>query len=134
MRHGNSGNGYGTSGSPQTSLDNSLSSSRNSGSQRLSDKTTINTNKQNKHIKGSKEFQPGKSEITISASECQDLVKEYAGTGEMLTNGRERIDFRRVIGYNVDEETGERTPTTIGIVHYSKTGCHIVPAKPKKGK
>jgi len=33
---------------------------------------------------------------------------------------------------NIDPVTGDRTPTTMGIIHYSKNGYHVVPAKPKE--
>ena len=45
---------------------------------------------------------------------------------------KERLDFVEIIGNYVDEN-GNSQPTTIGIIHKSKTGCHIVPAKPKGG-
>lgn len=45
--------------------------------------------------------------------------------------GKERVDFERVIGYYKDDSTGKSYPTTMGIIHYSKSGAHIVPSKPK---
>lgn len=133
MRHGNSGNDHGTSGSPQGSIDNSISSNKNSGKSKLDSMKKINSNKQNKHIPGTKEFEKGKSEITISLSECQKLIDKFSGKGQMLNNGRERVDFGKIIGYYVDSETGKKYPTTVGLIHYSKTGAHIVPATPKGG-
>ena len=50
----------------------------------------------------------------------------------MLSNNRESVDFGRVIGYYVDPVTQEKIPTTMGTIHYSKDGAHIVPARPKK--
>lgn len=44
----------------------------------------------------------------------------------------ERVDFGKIIGYYVDPQTGKKHPTTMGIIHYSKNGAHIVPSKPKK--
>jgi hypothetical protein len=32
----------------------------------------------------------------------------------------------------VDRDTGERSPTSIGIIHYGSKGAHIVPARPRK--
>ncbi|MFC4932710.1 polymorphic toxin type 50 domain-containing protein [Massilia sp. GCM10023247] len=34
------------------------------------------------------------------------------------------------IGVYVDPATGQRSPTTNGIIHESKKGVHIVPARP----
>lgn len=133
MRHGNSGNGHGTSGSPQTSIDNSVSSNKNDGERKLNKMKQINKQKQNKHIFGTKEFQNGKSEITISLFECQNLINKFSGRDQQLPSGRERVDFGKVIGYYVDENTGKKYQTTVGIIHYSKTGAHIVPATPKGG-
>jgi Bacterial toxin 50 len=31
----------------------------------------------------------------------------------------------------VEEGTGIATPTTVGILHYSKKGIHVVPGRPK---
>jgi hypothetical protein len=35
-----------------------------------------------------------------------------------------------MIGYAVDEATGESTATTWGKIHYAKDGVHIVPTEP----
>jgi putative RNase toxin 50 of polymorphic toxin system len=43
---------------------------------------------------------------------------------------KERIDFGKVIGNYVDGSTGVSTPTTKGILAYSKTGIHVIPARP----
>ncbi len=43
---------------------------------------------------------------------------------------RERINFGEEIGVFKDQE-GNAAPTTVGIVHYSKKGAHIVPARPQ---
>ena len=43
---------------------------------------------------------------------------------------KERVDFGKVIGKYTDPKTGVSTPTTKGIINYSKNGIHIVPAKP----
>lgn len=42
---------------------------------------------------------------------------------------QERVVFGVVIGQYVDP-TGAATPTTAGIIHYSKDGIHIVPGRP----
>ncbi|MGN4155716.1 polymorphic toxin type 50 domain-containing protein [Burkholderia gladioli] len=66
------------------------------------------------------------------------LTLSYAGTGQPANNVapgqpgyRERVNFGKVIGNYVDPVTGEKMPTTNGIVHYSKDGVHIVPGRPQ---
>ena len=49
---------------------------------------------------------------------------------------KETLDFGLDVGIYVEvDENGEiikKIPTSIGIVHYSKSRTHIVPARPKK--
>lgn len=78
---------------------------------------------------------PGKSEFTHP--DPQHLVDNFAGTGQPANNVprgqpgfKERVDFGQIIGNYVDPSTGEKLPTTKGIIHYSKAGVHIVPARP----
>jgi len=94
-------------------------------------KKDINTDKQNKHIPGTKNYEPGKSKLSVSISEAQELVNQFSGKGEKVSNNKERVDFEKVIGKYVDPTTGQESDTTVGMIHYSKTGTHIVPAKPK---
>lgn len=95
---------------------------------------SINSDKQSKHIKGSKKYIEGRSEITISKNELQQLVNLKATQGKYISPTKERIDFGKVIGLYVDLATGKRMPTTQGVIHYSKMGVHVVPAYPKEGK
>lgn len=133
MRNKNSGNAHGTSGSPQGTIQNSISSIKNSGKLKLEQIKRINIHKQNKHYPGTKEFQSGKSEITLTISECQQLVDNYSGKGQMLSSGKERVDFEKSIGYYVDKNTGRKYETTIGLIVYSNSGSHIIPCRPKGG-
>ena len=71
----------------------------------------------------------GKSPLTHK--DPQALLDKHAGTGDPVgavprgePGFKERVDFGEVIG----SVNGE--PTTKGIIHYSKTGAHIVPARP----
>lgn len=68
----------------------------------------------------------------MTMARAQTLIEARAGTGE-LTGGsnRERVDFGFEIGTYVNE-FGNRQKTTVGIIHYSRQGAHIVPAKPKE--
>ncbi|MBQ6472321.1 MAG: hypothetical protein IJJ33_10080 [Victivallales bacterium] len=97
--------------------------------------TRLNNEKQEKHIPGSHYYIPGKSILTISLQEAQELINQYAGTGKFIDSGytRERVDFRKSIGIHVVLQTGEQITTTIGIIHYSQKGTHLVPAKPRTG-
>lgn len=131
-RYSKSGLGSGVGSSPQKSFENLSTSNKN----KLSTEN-INVHKQNKHIIGTKEYIPGRSIITISPMTLDKLVKKYKGHGTNAGNGKERINFKEVIGYYIDNETGKKYPTTYGIVHYSKTGFHVVPSSPeyhKKGE
>lgn len=81
------------------------------------------------------DFDPTRSKLTHG--DPQKLLTQYAGTGKKANEFfpgspgyKERVDFGEVIGFYVDKETKTSVETTIGIIHYSKTGAHITPAKP----
>ena len=93
---------------------------------------TLNEGKQGKHIPGHNNYQEGKSELTISMFEASKLVDKYSGKGTPVGDNKERVDFGQIIGNYKDPNTHNRVPTTIGIIHYSKSGTHIVPARPKE--
>lgn len=88
---------------------------------------------QGKHIKGHNNYIEGKSYLTISADEAQELVNRYTGTGEIrLTrkgdwDNKEIIMSDRVIGVYVDQDTAEEFETSGFKIHYGKKGAHIVP-------
>ena len=101
----------------------------------------IEISKQNKHLKNTNEYKVAiandqkKSIVTIDLNS----LKGYAGTGQQvgklevgLPGSKERINFNKIIGDYIDPITGKSTPTKIGIIHYSKNGYHIVPAKPNE--
>jgi hypothetical protein len=96
----------------------------------------IHPGKQGKHIPSHKNFLQGRSKFTHNNP--QALVDRFSGKGQQagkippgMPGFRERVDFGEVIGIYVDKTTGESMPTTVGIIHYSKDGVHIVPARPK---
>ncbi|AIZ79493.1 polymorphic toxin type 50 domain-containing protein [Actinobacillus equuli] len=104
-------------------------------------KLGIEISKQNKHIVHTNEYKIAvangqqKSIITVSL----DSLKGYAGTGQHigkidvgLPGSKERVHFNKVIGNYIDPITEKSSPTTIGIIHYSKNGYHVVPARPKE--
>lgn len=93
--------------------------------------------KQEKHILGSNNYIAGRSYITISLEEAQELVNKYAGTGEIIRkpnndfNNREICIADHIIGVVIDRETGKEYPTRRFTIHYAKRGTHVVPAKEK---
>ena len=126
-RSNNSGFDTGVGSSSQLSFSN-----LNTGNKNRLTSNNININKQNKHTPGTKEYQHGKSIITTSPAVLEKLVIKLKGKGQPAGQNKERINFGQIIGEYIDEKTGTKRPTTNGIVHYSKTGFHVVPARPSK--
>ena len=93
--------------------------------------TEIHFGKQAKHLEGAKEQIQGKSPITVGIVRIQELVAEYAGTGEWKSGNREVVDFKEIIGRYRDRFSGEEFETSWGTIHYSKTGAHVVPSDPR---
>ena len=93
---------------------------------------TINPAKQGKHIIGHNNYMEGRSVFYGSINEAQKLVNNFTGTGTRIGTNKERINFNQVIGQYVDPTTGVAVDTSVGIIHYSKSGTHIVPAKPQQ--
>ena len=89
-----------------------------------------------KHIPGTNEYENliasgcTKSPMRGTLDDNQKLLDRKAGTGSMIGNNKERVDFGEVIGQYVDPITGQATDTTMGIIHYGSKGAHIVPARP----
>ena len=94
--------------------------------------TTINPEKQNKHILSSSGYVEGRSYLLDNVN-AQALVDKYHGTGraEFSRSGiwisKEFVIADKDIGVNINLKTGEQTITNRFIIHYSKTGAHIVP-------
>lgn len=95
----------------------------------------LNEGAQNKHIRGTNNFDPARSELTADPNE---LLKLYAGKAEPIMpqsgvwNQKERFIHTHEIGIWRDKTTGKSALTKAGLIHYSKRkGVHIVPAKPK---
>lgn len=94
--------------------------------------TIISTGKQVKHILGHNNYIKGKSIFSGTIDDAQKLVNKFAGKGEWIGSNREWNNFGKAIGKYVNSGTGESIDTAVGIIHYSKSGIHIVPAKPIK--
>jgi len=98
-------------------------------------KPEVEEGKQGKHVPGHNNHTPGRSEL--NDPDPQKLINDHAGTGQQVGNvpvgqpgSKERINFGKVIGSYVDPLTGEKIPTTKGIIHYGSKGVHIVPSRP----
>lgn len=96
---------------------------------------TLVIDKQNQHIKESKKYVEGKSYLTISIEEIENIITKYAGTGKIVRdkNGnfanKEKIVLSKIIGVNISSMDKEETLTNAITMHYRKTGAHIVPTK-----
>ncbi len=96
----------------------------------------VNKGSQGKHIRGSHNFDETRSELTVDPEE---LYKLYSGKGTHYPRKRKTGEWKNkevfehtsVIGLYYDISTGERTQTNRGTIHYSTSGWHIVPARPK---
>ncbi len=88
----------------------------------------IHTGKQGKHIPGHKNRQEGKS---ILNEDAQSLLDDFHSgrvkSSQKINDIKTRVDFGKEIGEHV--QNGVSTPTTKGIIHNSKNGAHIVPAR-----
>lgn len=100
---------------------------------RTSQPLEIEVGKQGKHILGHNNYIEGRSYLTISLEEAQELINKYAGTGEIKTNSKgewdrkETIKTDKEIGVNVSILDGSENRTKSFKIHYSKKGTHIVP-------
>lgn len=100
--------------------------------------TTVLEGRQGKHILGHNNYTEGRSYLTITVDEVQELITKYAGTGSIKRDGsgkwthKEFITADRVIGYHLTPD-GTKTPTRRFSISYATTGkkkgAHIVPAK-----
>ena len=91
----------------------------------------INREKQNRHIQGTKEYIPGRSIFSGTLRDAEVLLDKWGGRGKgtWIDTYKERVAFDRNIGTHIDEN-GIASLTRVALIHYSKTGAHIVPARP----
>ncbi|MBR1715047.1 MAG: hypothetical protein IJ717_08925 [Treponema sp.] len=94
----------------------------------------LEVGKQQKHIKGHRNFIPGKSILTVPLEKAAELLDRYSGNGVVVgnpeTSNKEWVNFRTVIGESFNGGRSEGM-TPKGMIHHSKKGCHIVPSSPK---
>lgn len=98
-------------------------------------KLEINHEKQARHMQET--HIKGRSYLTVSETEAQEIVNQKSGTGNLILNkdgvpSKERINAEKIIGVNVEKSTGIETNTDKATIHYSKTGTHLVPRKGEK--
>lgn len=70
------------------------------------------------------------SRIDSVSHQTDERIEKNENPFNIEPNSRERVDFQEEIGFDVDPATEEKTSTTWGIIHYSKNGAHIIPARP----
>ena len=98
-------------------------------------KDSLNVQKQARHIKGTDGYVEGKSYLYGTQTDAKALYNTYKGTGTPVYSRdgnwthKERISANKEIGVYIDPATGNETPTSNAMIHYSKTGSHIIPRK-----
>lgn len=106
----------------------------------VASRQSLNIGSQNKHIRGNNGFVDTKSEIS---GDPKTLLEELSGKGSQVSRiprghpgFRERVSTGRQIGIFRDEKAPDGSPEKNGIptdtviIHYSKNGAHLVPARP----
>ena len=97
--------------------------------------TSINPQKQNRHIKGSSGYIPGRSYIYGDLEDAQKLVNKLSCTGSPVISKsgewqkKERVSSDSVIGVYINPKTKTESETTKAMIIYSNSGTHIVPRK-----
>lgn len=92
--------------------------------------------KQGKHLLGHPNHVDGKSEITISLEEMEQLLKDGIDHGQMVFtnkgewNNKIRISTNKKIGKYISKASNEDTDTDTVVISFSKRGAHLVPGRP----
>ncbi len=96
---------------------------------------TVNAAKQNRHMRNSTSYIPGRSYMLAeTVAEVQQVIDELHGTGEPVLDGKgnwvhkERVRNASLIGAAVTMD-GNETESHVGMIVYSKTGAHMYPIK-----
>ena len=96
----------------------------------------ISSGQQGKHIRGSVNFDETRSELTYDPQKLIDLYADSAdpildSKGQWTSKGR----FEHTEPIGISRSGGQiGIETNAGIMHYSKKGIHIVPARPAEKK
>ena len=135
-RRGNQNSQFGTHAQQEMKLEQPVTANGQANVKKLQ----IETGQQNKHIVGTNEYtQAVRNGVNKSILEVEpQVLLPKIGGGQQVGNiriglpgSKERINFNYKIGQYYDNTSGKFIPTTIAIVHYSKRGIHIVPARPQ---
>ena len=91
----------------------------------------IHKGKQGKHIPGYNNYTEGRSYLTITEEQCQELVNKYAGTGRIIRNSKDGKwqSKEHNIGQYISTYEDLSEPTHAFLIVYSKDGTHIIPAR-----
>lgn len=135
MHHGVKGQKWGVQNGPPYPIDRSGNRDTIIRDAIASGKVSKQVNKE-KQMRHTKDGHPkGRSYINGDLEYAQKLIDELSGTGTPVRddNGNwcnmERVIASHTIGYQVDPDTEEETPTDKAMIRYSKTGAHIHPRK-----
>lgn len=108
----------------------------------------VNIGRQNKHIKGTHEYnqhsnnlkaknQYGPAYVTVDSAEINNLVNKYAGTGILKRDNSGKWRNTEIItvhpdnvGKSINNLTGAEADTSVFMIKYSSKGTHIVPYYP----
>lgn len=101
--------------------------------------TKLDKKKQGAHIKGNPAYEDRiargehPSYVTISKMEIQTVINKTSGTGVFFKrpDGQitEKVQWHTQIGVCVEKHSGKEFSTNNAVIHYSKSGAHIVPSK-----
>ena len=95
---------------------------------------SMNTQKQNKHIPGTKEYVPSKSGFDISAEELDTLIRNNIDKAEVLSSGKMELELPKIVGTWKSIDGIKQEKTNRITLHKSSTGYHAVPARMKNKK
>ncbi len=93
----------------------------------------VESGKQGKHIQEHNNYLEGRSYLSVSEQEVQELVNKYAGTGAILRDSKgnfrnqEIVDVGKIIGVSINNLTRDEYETSLIKIHYSNKGVHVVP-------
>ena len=97
---------------------------------------TIHPGKQGKHLIGHNNYTEGRSFLTITEEQAQELVNKYAGTGRIVRSNatgkwqsKEKIVLDHNIGRYINSFDGTAEDTNAFMIVYAKDGTHIIPAR-----
>ena len=95
---------------------------------------SMNLEKQNRHIPGTKEFDETKSSFNMSASDLDSLIRNNIDKAEELSSGKMELELPKNVGTWVSKDGAQKEETNRVTLHNSKTGYHAVPARRKDKK